>query len=315
MTEERATQANRERGEYKTTRMPLFYGDHSKDDVTPRDYIERLEAYCRATNKSVDAACNEMYLGLRGQAISWWNSMRISGKDMTVWSIVKNEFLKDYDYRITGESAFKLLTLKQKLNESVVEYYARTALAIEDSSRGLDEPTEEDDAATVQKEAVRHFHRYMFISGLREDLRSEVLRHEVKTLDEAKEQARRAEFLRNQNQLKPAAISAIFVDELSALLDQVMSLDARDEDEEELRDEEIAAINAYRGKKGRKPYRGGPRRRVAAQSNSHSTIKCFNCDKMGHMARNCRAPKRENQIRAIQEDEEKPLLKLSPLNW
>jgi len=160
-----------------------------------------------------------------------------------------------------------------------------------------------------------HFHRYMFISGLREDLRSEVLRHDVRTLDEAREQARRAEFLRNQNQLKPAAISAIFVDELSALLDQVMSLDARDDNEEELRDEEIAAINAYRGKRGRKPYRGGQRRRVAAQSNSNSAIKCFNCDKLGHIAQNCRAPKRENQIRAIQEEEEKPLLKLSPLNW
>jgi len=302
-----------ERGELKTTRLPLFYGN-DKDEVTPRDFVERLEAYCRATNKPENGACNEMYLALRGSAITWWNSMRISGKDMATWSVVRNEFLKDYDYRITGESAFKLLTLKQKLNESIVDYYARTALAIEDSSRGLDEPEDEDEIA-VQKQAVRHFHRYMFISGLREDLRSEVLRHDVRTLDDAKEQARRAEFLRNQNQLKPAAISAIFVDELSALLDQVMSLDARDEDEEELRDEEIAAINAYRGKKGRKPYRGGPRRRVAAQSNSNSTIKCFNCDKMGHMARNCRAPKRENQIRAIQEDEEKPLLKLSPLNW
>jgi len=55
------------------------------------------------------------------------------------------------------------------------------------------------------------------------------LRHKVKTLDEAKEQARRAEFLRTQNQLKSASILAIFVDELSALLDQVMSLEAKDE--------------------------------------------------------------------------------------
>jgi len=223
-----AEERQHERGEFKTTRLPLFYGS-DKDDVTPRDFVKRLEAYCRATNKPANAACNEMYLALRGQAITWWNSMRISGKDMASWSIAKNEFLKDYDYRIKGESFQATHLEKQKLNESIVDYYARTALAIEDSSRGLDEPEDEDEIA-VQKQAVRHFHRYMFISGLREDLRSEVLRHDVQTLDDAREQARCAEFLRNQNQLKPASISAIFVDELAALLDQVMSLDARDDD-------------------------------------------------------------------------------------
>lgn len=125
-------------------------------------------------------------------------------------------------------------------------------MAIEDSTRGLDE-YESEEEIMVQKKAITHFHRYMFISELLEDLKAEVLRHKVKTLDEAKEQARRAEFLRTQNQLKSASILAIFVDELSALLDQVMSLEAKD-DKDELSDEEIAAINAYRGKKGCKPY-------------------------------------------------------------
>jgi len=97
----------------------LFYGN-GKDNVTPHDFIERIEAYCKATNNPANAECNEMYLGLRGQAITWWDSMRISGKNTAVWSGIKYEFLIDYDYRITGESAFRLLTLRQKLGENVV---------------------------------------------------------------------------------------------------------------------------------------------------------------------------------------------------
>jgi len=66
--------------------------------------------------------------------------------------------LKDYDYRITGESAFRFLTLKQKLGENVVDYYAQTAMAIEDSTRGLgDEGTEAE--KTTQKKTIKHFHR------------------------------------------------------------------------------------------------------------------------------------------------------------
>jgi len=228
---------------------------------------------------------------------------------------VKTEFLKDYDYRITGESAFQLVTIKQKLGESVTDYYTRSALAIEDSAQGLPETGSEAELAR-QKTTVTHLQRNIFISCLREELRTEVLRHDTNTLDEAKEQAQRAEFLSSRNQQKPAAISAIYMDELEALLDQIMCLEAKDEDEEEIREEEIAAINAYRTRKGRKPIRGGFRRRISAQT--PFTGKCFNCDKVGHISRNCRQPLRETsnqgQVKSIQE-ERPSLAPLSPLNW
>lgn len=76
-------QRNHERGELKTTRLPLFYGN-GKDNVTLHDFIVRIEAYCKATNKPTNAECKEIYLGLRGPAITWWNSMRISGKNMAI---------------------------------------------------------------------------------------------------------------------------------------------------------------------------------------------------------------------------------------
>jgi len=47
-------------------------------------------------------------------------------------------------------------------------------MAIEDSTRGLDE-YESEEEIMVQKKAITYFHRYMFISELLEDLKAEVL--------------------------------------------------------------------------------------------------------------------------------------------
>jgi len=118
----------------------------------------------RATNKTTNAACYEMYLAPRGSAITWWNCLRISGKDMAVWASVNAEFLKDYDYSITSESAVKLLTLKQRMGEVVVDFYAPTAIAIDNLSCGLSNIGYKDVIAQ-KKLTIIHFHRNLFIGG------------------------------------------------------------------------------------------------------------------------------------------------------
>ena len=46
------------------------------------------------------------------------------------------------------------------------------------------------------------------------------------------------------------------------------------------------------------PPRDGYHRVQRERSGNTSQVKCYNCDKMGHFAHNCRAPRRERQWRA-----------------
>jgi hypothetical protein len=57
--------------ETKTTRLPLFYGNTlgHKNEVSPKDLVNRIEAYCRATNKPANTECQELYLTLSVEAI------------------------------------------------------------------------------------------------------------------------------------------------------------------------------------------------------------------------------------------------------
>jgi len=293
--------------ETKTSRMPLFYGRTTgqKSDITPRAFVERIEAYCKLANKAENAECHVLYDTLRGEAITWWEGLKDAQIDKTIWAEVKREFLIDYDYRIAGESEYKLKALKQKVGENAVTFFSRVSAAMEDIDRGIPEHATAEGRA-IQESYRLQVHKNLFISGLREDIRTNVLNHPIPDLRTAKEEARRAEFLLSNT--KPIVSSQTF-DDLASAMDTVMAIEPRENDEEELHEDEIAAINNWRIRRGRKPVKWNNRRRNNGygSNNSGSTPfqgKCHNCDKMGHMARNCREPKRAQNIRAIEENKE-----------
>ncbi len=62
--------------------------------------------------------------------------------------------------------------------------------------------------------------------------------------------------------------------------------------------EEIAAINQWRIRLGKKPM---SRKRFNPSGSNANEVKCYNCKKMGHIAKNCNAP-RQKPIHAINED-------------
>jgi len=88
------------------------------------------------------------------------------------------------------------------------------------------------------------------------------------------------------------------MDELESLLDQIMSLRPKDEDKDELRDEEIAAINAYHSRKGPKPFQGHPRRQIATQANF--TGKCYTVTRQDTLPGTVRVPEGKPTIRYSQ---------------
>lgn len=295
--------------ETKSTRLPVFYGvTGHKDDITPRAFVSRIEAYCRSTNKAVNAECHEMCMLLRGsKTISWWESLEEAGFDVRNWQLLKEEFLKDFDYRIQKESAFQLLNLRQKVGESIVEYFARVSHAVADMSRGLLEVEEDEEEKATLKKAMKHVQKNLFISGMRESLKTAVLRTPPASLEDAKEAGRKAEFIEGQKGSQTSvSISAIETNrELSEMLESIMSLDTPEEEDQEdqLQEQEIAVINNWRRSRGRRPLsnRFNTRRRTGGPAGPFSG-KCHNCDKVGHMARYCKAPRNPRAVRSMDDE-------------
>jgi len=261
----------------RSMKMPTFSGGTEKDELSPRDFVERIEAYCKVLKKATNEECGEFQLALRGNATIWWRTLSRRGIDKTIWDDVKKEFLATYAPTITGQTAHAIGQLEQKGTESVNEYFNRLDQIMEEIMATY---TQTGTINTATYEATRnHIQRYLFIGGLKETIRVDVLKTPVTSLADALKNASKSELIHKKESPK-----------VFALEDMMDNLDG------ELDEEEINAINQWRMKRGKKPIKRGP-------------LKCYNCDKMGHIARNCRSPRKKQGVRALDDDyrrEEQP---------
>jgi len=283
--------------ETKTTRLPLFYGNTPgiRNEVSPKDLVQRIEAYCRSTNKPANTECQELYMTLRADGITWWDSLKNAGVDNTSWNEVRKEFLNDFDFRVAESSSYKLTALRQKIGENVVTFFARVSQAVDDMYDGLPQETNQDKLDS-RKETILHTAKNMFISGLRENLRAAVLNGPITTLKEVKEAAKKAECLQGCEKLKP---TMSMWEEVSAVMDTVIDIEDRGEEDDDFHEEEVAAINNWRIRHRRRPVKWTPRRRPFGQNQGPFQGKCHNCDRVGHIARNCKEPRKNQGIRAV----------------
>jgi len=260
----------------RSLKLPTFSGGIEKDDLHPKDFVERIEAYCKATRRDPNDECNELHLALRGNASIWWRTLSRRGVNIAVWNEVKKEFLATYAPTITGQTAQAIGQLEQKSTETVNDYFGRLDQAIDEMMETFAKTrtTHEDTLDQVRN----HMQKYLFIGGLRDSLRTDVLKTTTATLAEALKEASKTELIHKK---QPSKIFAI---------------EDGEETEEtfaELDEEEIMAINQRRQRMGKKLIR----------RRDSPNVKCYNCNKMGHIAKNCSMPRRK-PIRAIQEERE-----------
>jgi hypothetical protein len=285
--------------ETKTTRLPLFYGNTPgiRNEVSPKALVQRIEAYCRSTNKPADTECQELYLVLRADGLAWWDTLKHSQVDKGNWVQLRKEFLNDFDYRVAEKSSYRLTTLRQKIGESVVSFFARVSQAVDDMYDGMPVETNQD-KLDARNETILHTVKNMFISGLRENLRAAVLNGSITTLKEAKEAAKKAECLQGCEKPKP---TMSMWEEVSAVMDTVIEVEDRGEEDDDFHEEEVAAINNWRIRHRRRPVKWTPRRRPFGQPQGPFQGKCHNCDRVGHIARNCKEPRKNTGIRSVDE--------------
>ena len=262
----------------RSLKLPTFSGGVEKDDLNPQDFVERIEAYCKATKRDANDECTEMHLALRGNAMIWWRTLKRRGINTNIWNEVKAEFLQTYAPTITGQTAHAIGQLEQKSGETVNDYFGRLDQIVEEMMASLTLSGSHQEG----KELTRnHIQKYLFIGGLRESLRMDVLKTTTTSLAEALKEASKSELI-HKKQGKIFAIE-----------------DETDDPPEDLDEDDIAAINQKRMKMGKRPFKRRPFNR--SSNTAPDEIKCYNCNKTGHMARNCNAPK-ARRIRAIDEE-------------
>lgn len=297
--------------EAKHMKIPLFYGRaEGKDEISAQDLVDRIDALIKATGKGDDVAVQELYLALREDAVKWYKSLPMLGVDTTKWSDVKKQFLLDYQFKITGSVAYRLEALKQRNNEKVIDFFARVNEEMENFMEGV---THKAHSAAI--ETRTHFQKAIFIAGLRDEIKSQILTNEDarKTLLSAKKAAQTMEYV----DVAKRRTSTNPVLAMKEMEDEIDRIGEEEDVDEEVAEEEIALINKYRARIGRRPMRRGGNRGGGVRF----TGKCFNCNQPGHRSLDCRQPKR-NGVRSVNEDEgqrdhrDEQLSVISPLkNW
>ena len=328
----------------RSSDIPLFYGTKDKDTVNPQQLVDRIERAAAISNwdaavgaganadalglaKGVKRRADELYLCLRGKAISWFHTLEhIPGFDNANWDALKKEFLDAYAPRYTARTlCVTLQELRQRTEENVQDYYNRVSDAFRNAYKEKPDALKNFDGTNAQQGAANqaeanvinllgvqkmqlHMMNTIFIGGLRDELRSKVLEDEdeIGTVQDAVKRARALEVIITEKKMKGSVIASvetnseaipakseepILDDKMKEALKQLL---LRDEDNA------IAAIgsNDLRHRlnqrrnppgRGRSGHGGGNQTNghERNQSTSGGAIVCWYCNLTGHTQSQC----------------------------
>lgn len=330
----------------RSTDLPTFHGILGKDSISARDLITRFEnAATIAKWEAAEKKCQEFFMLLRDDALVWWASMKDYKTDTKDWNAVKAQFIKKFEPKSTAKtSCANLIELAQKPGESAIKFhfrlfriYERLCEARPPAMYDVTLAPAVAAAATaaeqrdIKKEGIEDMEMFikhqLFLAGLREPLRSEVMKEGKATLGEAVDFADELESIYRKNERTINLVERN---------DNVAAVSAGDVAEiEDLDDDELEAVNFIRRKAGKKPlYRKGHASRSNGSNGNNGSngggFKCRYCQKMGHMQKVCKSRIRDRapmvdangkpftkRINAVsdKDDEENGHAEVSALNW
>lgn len=309
----------------KSTEIPLFYGDEKKDTILPSVLIERVERARRTANWTEVRTCDEFLACLREKAIHWHKGFESLQVNDRVWQEVRDYFLETYEPKFSARmTCTNFQDLKQQSGEKVHDFFDRVNLVFKrlcesrpaamvnvrrvqapapivpapganaadiaaaeaHNANAMTQP--QNDAANKMEgieDAQWFFLRQLFIAGLKDTIRSEVMKAGHENLREVLNDARATETVLEDAEKKTKAITVLQTEGgAEQEYEDDDFLDNLDEDE-------LEVINMIRTRNGRAPFRKRPFRRNGQgrprQRVNPAMVICRFCKKSGHMQREC----------------------------
>ena len=297
-------------------KLPLWHGNKTKDTFSPLQWLERVETAKDACDWTDRHTMAFVYMALRNDALQWYDGLARDGVNKQVYQEFKDAFLMAYEPARTARTAMiNVHDLKQASHETVVNFRTRVIRAIDDIEALL--PPEgraprQDRygpeiralagfnalAVNVKEETARrymvdgatimlnHVALQIFVAGLRQAIREEMMKAMPPTFLDAYKQALNLE-------RAMAEPSKAFV--------SVQAVDAQTEDSLET---ELAAVQAKlnkfraasrgqsrgrggRGGRSQSGQQGGQQQASQQQQQTGDYNKCRYCLKFGHLQKFC----------------------------
>lgn len=309
----------------RTTDIPLFYGIKGKDTITPQQLIDRLVIATRVARWDEQTKCDQFFLSLRDEALKWSNTLdNIIGFNKNDWDQVTQKFLEAYAPKFSAKTlCISFQDLKQRSSEDAQTFYNRVSETFRNAySAKPDHVTthvgerhglNQANANNIMAQGIKRMELLMmntvFLGGLREDIRSRVLEEGPTQIEESVKLARDIEAI-----LERKRDRAVFVASVGDEEDEDEEVLEVDEDEAE----QITAVNFIRRKRGLPGLRFRIRKGTKGKTGQKPwSGNCFNCNKPGHRAAQCRSrPKGASGWKINEVAEQKvAAVKNEPLNF
>ena len=280
----------------RSTELPLFYGVKSKDSITAQNLINRVEKAATIATWDNARKLLEFYMILRDKALAAYEGLPDLGIADDDWDAVKDWFLSTYEIKYTPKTTCtNFAELIQRQGETVHDYFLRVQEAFKrmvqsqpDAIGTVREAAPVAGAAhdpnrdiRIKKEGLlddqKFFKMHLFIAGMRDDLRTKVMQAGKDNIKDILDAARELELIEHDGKRKSLAP----ITEVT-------------EPENDYDEEELAAVNAIRQKKGKPLLQRNQGGRFVSnnngnnRSNSNGQV-CRYCKKPNHMQKECRS--------------------------